>query len=136
MTDHSPLARRLGLTRAAILHVDDLGMRHAGNRAFLDLMACGRVTCGFAVPAEETRAAYRRLILDLPQGVTHLALHCTMPGDIEAIAPEHAGWRLREHALLAEGAVAAWCREAGIAPIGYRAVQPPWATPLPQVFPG
>ncbi len=288
MTDHSPLARRLGLARAAILHVDDLGMCHAGNRAFLDLKARGRVTCGsvmvpcpwfreiaeagaadpaldlgihltltsewrhyrwgpvstrsrttglidedgyfwrdlaslqrhlvpeaaeaelraqvdialaaglrpthcdahmagamlpallgchialarehgmvpvlprqirfapepvayarevaaleaaglplpdglrgtLAVPAEETRAAYRRMVLDLPQGVTHLALHCAMPGDIETIAPEHAGWRLREHALLAEGAIAAWCREAGIAPIGYRAVQPLWATPL------
>jgi predicted glycoside hydrolase/deacetylase ChbG (UPF0249 family) len=288
MTDSSPLARRLGLARAAILHVDDLGMCHAGNRAFLDLAARGRVTCGsvmvpcpwfreiaeagaadpaldlgihltltsewrhyrwapvstrsrasglidedgycwrdldslrrhlvpeaaevelraqveralaaglrpthcdahmagamlpellgchiavarehgmvpvlprrihfapdpaaygqavaalesaglplpdglrgtLAVPAEETRAAYRRMILDLPEGVTHLALHCAMPGDIEAIAPEHAGWRIREHALLAEGAIDGWCRTAGITPIGYRAIQPFWASPL------
>src|SRR5881275_3003167 len=46
MTDYSPLARRLRLARAAILHVDDLGMCHAGNQAFLGLAARGLVTCG------------------------------------------------------------------------------------------
>ena len=288
MTGSSPLARRLGLARAAIPHVDDLGMCHAGNQAFLALSARGLVTCGsvmvpcpwfreiaeagaadpsldlgihltltsewrhyrwapvstrsrasglidgdgylwrdldslrrhlvpeaaeaelraqvelalaaglrpthcdahmagamlpellgchvalarehgmvpvlprrirfapdaaaydqavaaleaaglplpdglrgtLAVPAEAARDAYRHMINELPPGVTHLALHCAMPGDIEAIAPEHAGWRMREHALLAEGAVEAWCRAAGIATLGYRAVQPHWVAPL------
>src|SRR3954464_5685648 len=46
MTDYSPLARRLRLARAAILHVDDLGMCHAGNQAFLALAARGLATCG------------------------------------------------------------------------------------------
>ncbi|MDO9707043.1 polysaccharide deacetylase family protein [Paracraurococcus lichenis] len=284
MTASSPLAARLGLARAAIPHVDDLGMCHAGNRAFLDLAARGLVTCGavmvpcpwfagmaeaaaadpaldlgvhltltsewrhyrwaplttrspasglvdadgyfwrdldslrrhlvpeaaeaelraqveralaaglrpthldahmagamlpellpchvalareigavpvlprrirfapdpaayercvaaleaaglplpdgihgtLAVPAEEARAGYERMIRTLPEGVTHLALHAATPGDIEAIAPDHAGWRMREYALLAEGAVAAWCREAGVALLGYRAIQPFW----------
>jgi predicted glycoside hydrolase/deacetylase ChbG (UPF0249 family) len=280
----SPLARRLGLARAAILHVDDLGMCHGANRAFLDLAARGLVTCGsvmvpcpwfreiaetgaadpsldlgvhltltsewahyrwapisttsrasglidgdgyfwrdvaslrrhlvpeaaeaelraqveralaaglrpthldahmaaamlpellgchlrlarehglvpvlprrirfapdpeaygrtvaeieaaglplpdgirgtLAVPEGETRDGYRAMVEGLPPGVTHLALHCNRPGDIEAIAPEHAGWRTREYALFAEGAVPAWCRDAGIAPVGYRDVQRLW----------
>lgn len=284
MTDASPLAARLGLPRAAILHVDDLGMCHAGNQAFLALAVCGLVTCGsvmvpcpwfreiaeagaadpsldlgvhltltsewrhyrwaplstrsrasglvdeegyfwrdlaslrrhlvpeaaeaelrtqldralaaglrpthldahmagamlpellpchvalarehglvpvlprrisfapdpeaydravaaleaaglplpdgirgtLAVPAEAARQGYRRMIETLPEGVTHIALHCATPGDIEAIAPDHAGWRMREHALLAEGAIAGWCREASVATLGYRAVQPFW----------
>jgi predicted glycoside hydrolase/deacetylase ChbG (UPF0249 family) len=287
MTDASPLAQRLGLARAAILHVDDLGMCQAGNQAFLTLAARGLVTCGsvmvpcpwfreiaeagaadpaldlgihltltsewrhyrwapistrsrasglidedgyfwrdlaslrrhlvpeaaeaelraqldracaaglrpthcdahmagamlpellgchialarehgmvpvlprrirfapdqaayacavaaleaaglplpdglrgtLAVPAGEAREAYRRMIEALPEGVTHLALHCATPGDIEAIAPDHAGWRMREHALLAEGAVDGWCRAAGVTPIGYRAIQPFWRPP-------
>src|SRR5215216_3621701 len=40
------LADALGLTRAAILHVDDLGMCHGANRAFLELAVFGHVTCG------------------------------------------------------------------------------------------
>lgn len=285
MTHASPLAAALGLTRAVILHVDDLGMCHAGNRAFLALAASGHVTCGsimvpcpwfreiaeagaadpsldlgihltltsewaqyrwapistrsrasglidedgyfwrdlaslqrhlvpeaaeaelraqveralsaglrpthldahmaaamlpellgchialarehglvpvlprrihFApdpeaytaavalleakglplpdairgtlpVPAEETRPGYRRMIEDLPAGVTHVALHCAMPGDIEAIAPEHAGWRMREYALLAEGAFTEWCNGTGVSRLGYRRVQALWA---------
>ena len=42
----SPLARALGVSRAGILHVDDLGMCHAGNQAFLHLAQRGLVTCG------------------------------------------------------------------------------------------
>src|SRR4051794_1667238 len=286
MTDYSPLARRLRLARAAILHVDDLGMCHAGNQAFLGLSARGLVTCGsvmvpcpwfreiaeaaaanpgldlgihltltsewrhyrwapvstrsrasglidedgyfwrdldslrrhlvpeaaeaelraqveialaaglrpthcdahmagamlpellgchvalarehgmvpvlprrirfapdpaayeqavaaleaaglplpdglrgtLAVPSEQARAAYRQMIETLPEGVTHLALHCAMPGDIEAIAPEHAGWRMREHELLAAGAIEGWCRAAGVTPIGYQAIKSLWTS--------
>jgi hypothetical protein len=80
------------------------------------------------VPAEETRPGYRDTILALPPGITHFALHATAPGDIETIAPDHAGWRTREYALFASGAVAQWCAEAGITPIGYRDIQSLWRT--------
>jgi predicted glycoside hydrolase/deacetylase ChbG (UPF0249 family) len=78
------------------------------------------------VDADQTGPRYREAIIGLPAGVTHVALHATIPGDIETIAPEHAGWRTREYALFASGAVAAWCAEAGAAAIGYRAVQEIW----------
>ena len=80
------------------------------------------------VPAEETHERYRDTILGLPDGVTHFALHATAPGEIETIAPDHAGWRTREYALFASGAVAEWCAEAGITPIGYRGIQRLWRT--------
>lgn len=79
-----------------------------------------------ALPAEETRSGYRRMIEELPAGVTHVALHCAEPGEIEAIAPDHAGWRLREYALLAEGALARWIEATGVTCIGYREVQAFW----------
>jgi predicted glycoside hydrolase/deacetylase ChbG (UPF0249 family) len=78
------------------------------------------------VAAGDTRARYRETIRALPPGITHFALHATMPGDIERIAPDHAGWRTREFSLLAEGAVAEWCTAAGIATIGYRAIRDLW----------
>jgi len=37
------------VSRAAILHVDDLGMCRGANRAFLELRRCGLVTCGSAM---------------------------------------------------------------------------------------
>src|SRR3954462_7143579 len=46
------LADELGVERAVILHVDDLGMCHGGNQAFLELAAAGLVSCGSVmVPA-------------------------------------------------------------------------------------
>ncbi|MBN8902292.1 MAG: ChbG/HpnK family deacetylase [Rhodospirillales bacterium] len=45
-TEGSPLAERLGVARGVILHVDDLGMCHGGNQAFLELAAAGLVTTG------------------------------------------------------------------------------------------
>jgi predicted glycoside hydrolase/deacetylase ChbG (UPF0249 family) len=82
------------------------------------------------VAAEETRPRYRETILGLPAGVTHFALHATAPGEIEMIAPGHAGWRTREYALFASGAVAEWCVETGVTPTGYRAIQRVWRKTL------
>jgi chitin disaccharide deacetylase len=79
-----------------------------------------------AVDAEQVRSGYRRMIETLPDGVTHIALHAATGGDIEAISPQHAPWRMREFALLAEGAVREWCAGAGVVPVGYRAVQRLW----------
>lgn len=81
-----------------------------------------------AVPEAETRAGYEALVAGLPDGITHVALHCAMPGELEAISPLHAPWRTREYALLAEGAVARWCDAAGVATIGYRNVRQIWGT--------
>jgi hypothetical protein len=78
------------------------------------------------VDAADTRLRYRETIETLMPGVTHFALHATMPGEIAAIAPGHAGWRTREFALFDEGAVAEWCAAAGIVAIGYRAIQELW----------
>lgn len=79
-----------------------------------------------AVPAELTRSSYRQMIETLDPGITHIALHCAAPGDIEAISPQHAPWRIREHALLAEHAVNDWCTAAGISLLGYREIQRLW----------
>jgi predicted glycoside hydrolase/deacetylase ChbG (UPF0249 family) len=78
------------------------------------------------VQADQTRPRYQEAVTGLQPGVTHFALHATVPGEIESIAPDHAGWRTREFALFASGAVAEWCAEAGIAPIGYCEIQRLW----------
>ena len=40
------LPHTLRVERAAIFHVDDVGMCHGANRGFLDLAERGFVTCG------------------------------------------------------------------------------------------
>src|SRR3984893_19011463 len=69
---------------------------------------------------------YRTLVEELPAGVTHFALHCTAPGDVEGITRQHAPWRTNEYALFASGAVAKWCAALGIQPVGYRDIQRLW----------
>lgn len=82
-----------------------------------------------AVPPAALADAWRRLLRALPRGITHLALHCTAPGDFAAIAPDHAVWREAEYALFAGGRVAEWCAAEGIAMLGYRAVRDAVAFP-------
>jgi hypothetical protein len=72
------------------------------------------------------RQRYRETIDGLMPGITHFALHATMSGEIETIAPAHAGWRTREYALLASGAIGEWLAAGGVTPIGYRDIQRLW----------
>ena len=78
------------------------------------------------VPGGALAQGWRTVVGGWPLGVTHVALHCTAPGEIEAIAPGHAAWRTNEYALLATGALAGWLADAGVALAGYRDIQPLW----------
>jgi hypothetical protein len=78
------------------------------------------------VEAEAVRQRYRETIEVMAPGITLFALHATMPGEIEAISPQHAGWRTREYALFASGATSEWLAAEGITPIGYRDIQRLW----------
>jgi predicted glycoside hydrolase/deacetylase ChbG (UPF0249 family) len=80
------------------------------------------------LPVENDRVQqrYRETIEGLTPGITHFALHATTPGEIEAIAPQHAGWRTREYALFASGAISEWLAANEITPIGYRDIQLLW----------
>jgi len=77
-----------------------------------------RMTPG--VPSTEARAAYHRLLTELPPGFTFFALHCNTPGDIETIVPARAHWRTDEYRLFAGGEPRRWLAEAGIERVGYR----------------
>src|SRR5258708_17327253 len=68
------------------------------------------------VEADVVRQRYRATIEGLAPGITLFALHATMPGEIEAIAPQHAGWRTREYALFATGPIGEWLAPSGITP--------------------
>jgi hypothetical protein len=69
---------------------------------------------------------WRALIEDLPPGVTHLALHCTAPGNFESMAPAHAAWRIAEYDLFSSGLIRDLCAAANVPVLGMRAVQRLW----------
>ena len=79
-----------------------------------------------AVERDHLDEGWRAVIAELAPGVTHLALHCTAPGEFESMAPAHAGWRYAEYDLLASGLLQALCAEAGVAVVGTRAAQRLW----------
>jgi chitin disaccharide deacetylase len=66
------------------------------------------------------------MLATLPPGVTHVALHCTAPGEFAAIAPDHAIWRQAEYDLVASGAIAELCAAADVSIIGTRDLQQLW----------
>lgn len=78
------------------------------------------------VDRNELEEGWRALVAGLPPGVTHLALHCTAPGDFNAMSPMHAGWRYAEHELIASGFLRDLCVAAGVAMIGTRSAQRLW----------
>lgn len=59
----------------------------------------------------------------LPPGLTHLALHCTLPGDFDAMSPLHAPWRTAEWTLFDTGGFATLADAEDLPAIGTRALQ-------------
>lgn len=110
---------------ARLLKLDLLGAGTALSAAMkrLDAQAVPlvddfRMTPGVA--SEESDRAYRELVETLPDGLTFVALHPNMSGDIETIVPPRAHYRTDEVRLLGSGAIADWLEAAGIGTIGMR----------------
>jgi chitin disaccharide deacetylase len=107
--------------------------RYAAAVAALD--ACGAPVvdhCRGTLPVEASvlEEGWRSLVSTLPAGITHLALHCTTTSDFAGMAPQHDGWRTREHALFATGFMQALYAEYGIAMTSTRALQRRWSEHL------
>src|SRR5437868_2520521 len=80
------LAHTLGVERAAIFHVDDVGMCHGANRGFLDLAGRGLVTCGSVmVPCPWFREIAEAAAAD---PALDLGVHLTLTSEWE-----HYRWR-------------------------------------------
>ncbi len=75
------------------------------------------------VPSAEADVTYRRLVAELPAGVTFLSLHANAPGDIETIVPDRAHWRIDEYRILGDPDFAAFLRAQGIELTGMRALR-------------
>ena len=93
--------------------------------------------CRGTLPVEASmlEEGWRALVVSLPPGLTHLALHCTAPGEFTAMAPAHAGWRYAEYDLFSRGSVDALFKTHGIEVTSTRALQRRWRDYLARVAP-
>ena len=91
------LADALGVERAAIFHVDDIGMCHGSNQGFLTLAGQGHVTCGSVmVPCPWFREIAEAAVAD-PS--LDLGVHLTLTSEWQ-----HYRWRPISTASRASGA--------------------------------
>jgi len=119
------LMPRRGAIYAEVLKFDAAVAIPAWEKALASLEAKGvplvddfRMTPG--VPHEESDSAYRNLVETLPEGVTFVALHPNMSGDIETIVPPRAHFRTDEVRLLGSGQIKTWLDAANVQTIGMR----------------
>src|SRR5205085_5246570 len=52
------------------------------------------------VEADVVEQRYCETFEGLAPGITHFVLHVTMPGEFEAMSPQHAGWLIRDYLLV------------------------------------
>ena len=76
-----------------------------------------------AVQPGELADRWAEILHDLPAGLTHLALHCTVPGDFSAMSSQHAPWRYAEYELFASGAFKRLLAAEEINAVGIRNLQ-------------
>jgi chitin disaccharide deacetylase len=115
------LPRRLSFAPDPARYAETIGGLEA-----LGVPVVDQIRGTLAVAESEVEHGYRQLIAQLPPGLTHFALHCTTPGDFEAISPQHARWRINEYRLFASGAVLRWCEANAVAATGTRRLQHEW----------
>ena len=75
------------------------------------------------VDPQVSDVVYRRMVAELPPGTTFFSLHCNAPGDIEAISPEWAVWRIDECRISGDPAFHAFVRDQGIELGGFRDIR-------------
>ena len=67
------------------------------------------------------REVYEERIAGAPPGVTFLSLHCSAPGDIAAVHPESADWRVAEYELFRDPEFIAWVEQRDVEVAAIRA---------------
>ncbi len=88
--------------------------------AAADLAVGDRFEMGLSHQGSPVRSSFERLISEAEDGTTFLSLHCAAPGDISAVHPNDADWRIAEYDLFMDPDFVAWIRDQPIELIGFR----------------
>jgi len=80
-----------------------------------------RMTPG--VSPQESESAYRELIAELPEGLTLVAIHPNISGDIETIIPERAHFRTEEYRLFRDAKFKEFISAQNVQSLGFHPIR-------------
>jgi hypothetical protein len=82
-----------------------------------------RFAMGLAMRHLSCDEAFRQMVRHAGPGITFLSLHCNAPGDIEAMHPNDAAWRIAEYELLQKPDFLAWVAAQDVRLAGFREIR-------------
>jgi predicted glycoside hydrolase/deacetylase ChbG (UPF0249 family) len=82
-----------------------------------------RFAMGLAMRQLSCDEAYRHMVDHAAPGITFVSLHCNTPGDIEAMHPNDAVWRIAEYKLFQEPDFLAWIANQDVQLSGFREIR-------------
>jgi predicted glycoside hydrolase/deacetylase ChbG (UPF0249 family) len=82
-----------------------------------------RFAMGLAMRHLSCEMAYRQTVEQAGPGLTFVSLHCNAPGDIEAMHPNDAAWRIAEYELFQEPEFLAWAATQAVRLGGFREIR-------------
>lgn len=84
------------------------------------LAVADRFVMGLGSPDRPVREVYEALLTPIEPGVTYVSLHCAAPGEITAVHPRTAAFRIHEFDLFGDPGFVRWVIERGWKPVGFR----------------
>jgi predicted glycoside hydrolase/deacetylase ChbG (UPF0249 family) len=82
-----------------------------------------RFAMGLAMRHVSCDETYRHMVGHAAPGVTFLSLHCNAPGDIEAMHPNDAAWRIAEYELFQDPDFLSWAAAQDVRLTGFREIR-------------
>jgi predicted glycoside hydrolase/deacetylase ChbG (UPF0249 family) len=82
-----------------------------------------RFAMGLAMRERSCEGALRHVVRHAAPGLTYLSLHCNAPGEIEAMHPDDAAWRIAEHEVLQDPAFLDWVARQNVQLTGFRPIR-------------
>ncbi len=82
-----------------------------------------RFAMGLALRHLSCAEAFRHMVAQAAPGVTFVSLHCNAPGDIEAMHPNDAAWRIAEYELFQDPDFLRWVATQEVRLTGFREIR-------------
>ncbi len=82
-----------------------------------------RFAMGLALRHLSCAEAFGHMVAQAAPGVTFVSLHCNAPGDIEAMHPNDAAWRIAESALFQDPDFLRWVATQEVRLTGFREIR-------------
>jgi len=84
------------------------------------LAVADRFVIGLRHVGRPARSVYEELLGEVHAGTTFVSLHCNAPGEVSAVHPRDAAFRVQEFDLFGDPVFINWVTDLGWEPVGFR----------------